>query len=129
MRKPLWIQRKKFRKQIQRPAHEHGPGLADSGQGAGKLPTACAVVGDLIDLDRRRHLSPFTTNGAPIAIDNAQVGHRYYVRTAARLGIPAEKIDDRAYLTEPVSVARMHAHAEELRVSDPGAFFAGMRDE
>ena len=99
------------------------------GQGAGKLPTACAVVGDLIDLDRRRHLSPFTTNGAPIAIDNAQVGHRYYVRTAARLGIPAEKIDDRAYLTEPVSVARMHAHAEELRVSDPGAFFAGMRDE
>ncbi len=103
------------------------------GQGAGKFPTAYAVVEDLIDILRTRAQSPFTTNGAAIDIDNARVKHRYYLRTTAALPIAAEPIGEvgaaRAYATGPICVRQMHALAQDLRKTDPEMFFAGLRDK
>ena len=60
-------------------------------------------------------------------VDNGAAEHRYYLRTAAPLDIPAEAVGEGAYLTGPVSVRRMHDLAKRLRETDPGLFFAGIQ--
>lgn len=102
------------------------------GQGAGKYPTAFAVVQDLIDIANSSTLCPYNVGFERLTIDNAMAAHRYYVRTTARLSINAEKVKSREgvnmYLTEPVTVDRMHAAAQQLRMRDPELFFAGFND-
>lgn len=103
------------------------------GQGAGKFPTAYAVVEDLIDIHRQPNVALFSTNGTPISIDNEQVSHRYYVRTTQQMSIPAEKINEsnggNVYITNSMTVEAMHALAAQLRTQDPAMFFAGIRNE
>ena len=101
------------------------------GQGAGMDPTASAVVLGLTDmLNGVRLLEDISLDGR-MTVDNSHLAHRYYVRTASRLSIPAEKLRSdggcSCYLTEPIPVDRMHALAASLRINDPGLFFAGVR--
>ena len=101
------------------------------GQGAGRNPTAFAVVLGLTDiLNNVRLLEDRMPSGRAI-VDNSQMMHRYYVRTTTRLSIPAEKLrgtgDVNCYFTAPMAVDRMHALAASLRMRDPDLFFAAVR--
>ena len=97
------------------------------GQGAGKNPTATAVIQGLTDIQHNvRMLEEIDFTGR-IAVDNSLAAHRYYVRTTARLTVAAEKLDRDIWLTHPISVQQMHTLAAELRREDPSLFFAGMR--
>ena len=98
------------------------------GPGAGKLPTAYAVVEDLTDLLAGAPCAPYVTNEAPVRANNASEAHRYYARTCTALPMPAERIGQDAFLTRPVSVQEMHAAMEALRAEDAQAFFAGIRE-
>jgi len=98
------------------------------GQGAGKDPTSFAVelgLRDILDGVSPR-LNPIPQGYA--AVDNGESCHRYYLRTTLTPDLPARSIGDGAYVTEPVSVREMHALARELRKTDPGLFFAGIRE-
>lgn len=101
------------------------------GQGAGKDPTAFAV-----ELGLRDILDGVTPRMNPIpegtaAVDNGQASHAYYLRTAAPVTVPAKALgrcgEATAYLTEPMSVAAMHAMAAQLKQTDAGLFFAGIQ--
>ena len=103
------------------------------GQGAGKHPTAFAVelgLRDILDGVSPR-LNPIPEGNADV--DNRQARHAYYLRTAAHPGVPVRKLSDTeggaAYITEPMSVADMHALAAQLREKDPRLFFAGVREK
>ena len=104
------------------------------GQGAGKDPTAFAVELGLRDILEGvpARMNPIPSGYA--SVDNRIVRHRYYLRTTAHPGVPVEKklgpCGDKAaaYITEPMTVRDMHDLAKELRKSDPGLFFAGIRD-
>lgn len=101
------------------------------GQGAGKDPTAFAVVLGLTDILKGIHPLAGREPKGYATVDNSQLAHRYYVRTTSRLSIPAEKLrgggDANLYLTAPVPVDRMHALAASMRMRDPDLFFAGVR--
>lgn len=101
------------------------------GQGAGKDPTAFAVVSGLADIQDNVRLLEERPPMERISVDNSQLSHRYYVRTTSRLSIPAEKLrgggDYNCYITAPLPVDRMHALAASLRMRDPNLFFAGIR--
>ena len=102
------------------------------GQGAGKDPTAFAVelgLRDILDGVTQR-LDPIPEGYADV--DNGQVCHRYYLRTAAPLTMCGEALGPcgsaTAYLTQPMSVRAMHDLATELRKADPSLFFAGINE-
>ncbi len=101
------------------------------GQGAGKFPTAANVVLDLNDI--LLGVSPIrdTPISGHAEVDNS-AERRYFVRTSARLGIPAKKLRGSAasnvYVTDPISIDRMHALAASLRLRDENLFFAGIRE-
>ena len=102
------------------------------GQGAGKDPTAFAVelgLRDILDGIPAK-LNPIPSGHAKV--DNDASCHRYYLRTRAKVEIPAEKPGEcaggAAYLTEPMSVRAMHDLAAKLRAEDASLFFAGIRD-
>jgi len=101
------------------------------GQGAGRNPTAFAVVLGLTDILRNDHAMNGRLPAGRAVVDNSQLAHRYYVRTTSRLSISAEKLrgtgDVNCYLTAPMPVDRMHALAASLRMRDPDLFFAGVR--
>ncbi|MBR6766846.1 MAG: homoserine dehydrogenase [Clostridia bacterium] len=102
------------------------------GQGAGKDPTAFAVVMGLVDImdNVSGKLNPIPEGYAKV--DNSAAVHAYYLRTSAEVNIPAKKLgpcgEGVAYITEPMSVSEMHALAKQLREADPRLFFAGIRD-
>lgn len=100
------------------------------GQGAGRNPTAFAVVLGLTDILHGVNLPDEIPVGQAI-VDNSQLAHRYYVRTTSRLSIPAEKLrgtgEVNCYLTAPMPVDRMHALAASLRMRDANLFFAAVR--
>lgn len=97
------------------------------GQGAGKNPTATAVIEGLTDiLHNIRMLEDIEFSGRAV-VDNSVIAHRYYIRTTAKLNLDAEKLQENIYLTHPVSVETMHKLAAQLRESDPNLFFAGVR--
>ncbi|MDO4866922.1 MAG: homoserine dehydrogenase [Clostridia bacterium] len=104
------------------------------GQGAGKDPTAFAVELGLRDILEGvpARMNPIPSGYA--SVDNRIVRHRYYLRTKAHPGVPVEEklgpCGDKAsaYITESMTVRDMHDLAKALRESDPGLFFAGIRD-
>lgn len=106
----------------------HAGRQAFIGQGAGKFPTAYAVVNDLEDVRIGAPEPEYVTSSERLCVDNAQERHCYYVRTCAHLPFAAQTIGENAYLTEPVSVQEMHATMQALSKEDPSAFFAGIRD-
>ena len=98
------------------------------GQGAGKDPTAFAVelgLRDIMDGVSDR-MNPIP--GVYTRVDNAKEGHRYYLRTAAPIDIPAEKLGEGVYVTQPMSVREMHDLAKGLRARGESLFFAGIRE-
>lgn len=101
------------------------------GQGAGKDPTAFAVVLGLTDImdNVSGKLNPAIEGYADV--DNTAAIHPYYLRTCAKVDLPVKVLGECAggiaYITEAISVSQMHALAAQLRVIDPDLFFAGIR--
>ena len=101
------------------------------GQGAGRYPTASAVVRDLCDIrSGRRCMFPDSLRAA--CADNSGALCRYYVRAQreALAAIPfSETEDDGAVLrgiTKSVSVQFMHKLASGIRANGGQIFFAAM---
>jgi len=101
------------------------------GQGAGRWPTASAVLRDLSCIVRgERNMLP--ENCLEAKAHNAQSINRYYVRLAAdKAGLlPQERAESygdicRVY-TKPMSVEKMHSIAEQIRKDGGSVFFAAV---
>ena len=103
------------------------------GQGAGRYPTASAVVRDLSDLCSGRR-AMFPAGLRAVAADNSGAEFIYYVRLpreAASAFSFSEVEDDGCVLrgvTRPVSVASMHETVAALRAEGASIFYAAMED-
>ena len=103
------------------------------GQGAGRYPTASAVLRDLSDVlqGKRAMLSPTCQSARA---DNSGCGHRYYVRIPAALAreFPgadaAESGGIVRLVTQPMTVLEMHEKAAALRQAGAKLFFAGIEE-
>lgn len=101
------------------------------GEGAGRLPTAFAVVQDLLDVADRR--CPFyTATARPAVVNNVLTKQKYYVRyqvdtwfmdgcVAARWG--------NGVITREITPAEIHYWNAEAKRNDPGIFFAAVRGD
>ena len=101
------------------------------GQGAGRFPTASAVVRDVSDiLHGRREM--MKSSCVRVAADNSVVKKRYYVRLPERcadsLPFADRELDGDVVrgVTEEMAVTEMHAKAKELRLGGAAVFFAAM---
>ena len=101
------------------------------GQGAGRYPTASAVLRDLSGILRgERYL--FSTGCAAGKADNSGSVHCYYVRLPADLAgeLEAESTEldgpVARLVTKPMSVAAMHETARRLRAQGAALFFAAI---
>ncbi len=95
------------------------------GEGAGRWPTAAAVVQDLLDLCERKQ--GFYT---PLPSNNMCEERRYYVRYIVDTWFMDGCVEKRwgnGVLTRPVSPAQMHSWYVEARSNDPGIFFAALQ--
>ena len=108
--------------------------IAMIGQGAGRWPTASAVLRDLSGIDEGE-TAMFPADVCNGAADNAAECHAYYVRlpSACRGRLPAaEVLSDTdgvlRLITEGMSVAAMHAAAKAVRAEGCGVFFAALRE-
>jgi len=107
---------------------EYAGRLAFYGQGAGRYPTAHAIVQDLLDIQTKnfRKIRPIT----PMNVINNLEKHPYYVRTGRLSKLPAtlcaERLGADAMITNPMTVEAAHALAVKALKMDPGAFFAGI---
>ena len=101
------------------------------GQGAGRYPTASAVVRDLSDVVHGRRVM-MKESCARVAADNSAVSCRYYVRVDAAFAdaLPFEEKEPDGDLcrgvTAPLAVTDMHALAKALRDKGASLFFAAM---
>ena len=108
---------------------ENAGAIVLMGQGAGRFPTASAVVRDLCGLGTLEMLRPACRK---VTADNSACVHAYYVRTDAKNADRfsfTESARDGAVVrgvTEPMAVPAMHALAEEIRKEGGGLFFAAM---
>ena len=92
----------------------HGNAVDDvlfCGRGAGKLPTASAVVGDLVDcalhLDRRKAIG-WAVGGEDVVAPVSELPMRWFVRADAAQTLPGTAIacdipDQQAVITEPMT--------------------------
>ena len=101
------------------------------GQGAGRFPTASAVVRDISDiLHGRREM--MKSSCVRVAADNSVVKKRYYVRLpeacADSLPFTEKELDGDTVrgVTEEMAVTEMHAKAKALRLGGAAVFFAAM---
>ena len=101
------------------------------GQGAGRYPTASAVMRDLSDLKRGcRAMLP--AGARTVTADNSQCEHKYYVRTDSDSADLFSGLCDgyesaasgTVIITHPLSVAEMHSIAKEIRATGRSIFFA-----
>ena len=101
------------------------------GQGAGRYPTASAVIRDIecLRAGQREMLTAACRAGAA---DNAQSVCRYYVRLpeiyAHELPAESASVEDGAarVITKEMSVRDMHAFAKRIRKAGAAVFFAEM---
>ena len=101
------------------------------GQGAGRYPTASAVIRDIecLQAGQRAMLSAACRAGAA---DNAQSVCRYYVHLpeiyAGELPVESASAEDGAarVITKEMSVRDMHAFAKRIRKAGAAVFFAEM---
>ncbi len=110
-----------------------GP-IAMIGQGAGRYPTASAVLRDLSGICEGE-TAMFAADCVDGAADNSAAARAYYVRLPKRCAaaFPAAEVlaDDGAQLrilTEKVSVQKMHECAAALRQAGNAVFFAAVRE-
>ena len=103
------------------------------GQGAGRYPTASAVLRDLSGILRGERYM-FSDGCARGRVDNSGSVHCYYVRLPADLAgeIEAESAEYEGsaarLVTKPMSVSAMHETARRLREQGAALFFAAIRD-
>lgn len=103
------------------------------GQGAGRYPTASAVVRDISDIvhGRREMMRPSCRR---VTADNSVCSCRYYVRLPAGLAdaLPFTEKETEGDLcrgvTESIPVTDMHARVKSLRESGAAVFFAAMEE-
>ena len=99
------------------------------GQGAGRYPTASAVVRDLCGLGS---LEMFRPACVEVQADNSACVHSYYVRVDAdkadRFYFKECRADGSSVrgVTEPIAVPAMHAMAGDIRKEGGSIFFAAM---
>lgn len=115
----------------------HGATIGDLkfyGQGAGKLPTANAVVQDILDLHENIDTQPKNQNKA-LRVDTSLVCGTYIVRTDAPEALINELFtdfyvkkevfkDNTYYWMEHISSYMMHQKVKELCDTDGNVFFA-----
>ena len=110
--------------------------IAMIGQGAGRWPTASAVLRDLSGIAEGEN-SMFPADVKNGAADNAAESHAYYVRlpSVCKNRLPAAKVlsdaDESGVLrlvTEKISVAAMHETVKALRAEGNAVFFAALRE-
>lgn len=101
------------------------------GQGAGRWPTASAVLRDLgCILGGSREM--LREGCRRTAADNDKCEHLYYVRLRADMAdaVPAESVETQSgisrIITKPMSVQRMHSMAKMLREKGCEVFFAAI---
>ena len=108
---------------------ENAGSIVLMGQGAGRFPTASAVVRDLCGLGTLEMLRPACRK---VTADNSSCVHSYYVRTdesrASAFAFASCSIVGGTVrgVTEPMSVPVMHAAAESIRKEGGSVFFAAM---
>lgn len=99
------------------------------GEGAGRWPTAYAVVQDLLDLCENKK-DFYTASARPMPSNNMCEERRYYVRYIVDTWFMDGCVEKRwgnGVLTRPVSPAQMHSWYVEARRNDPGIFFAALQ--
>lgn len=99
------------------------------GEGAGRWPTAAAVVQDILDLCERKQ-GFYTQLSQPLPSNNMCEERRYYVRYIVDTWFMDGCVEKRwgnGVLTRPVSPAQMHSWYVEARSNDPGIFFAALQ--
>ena len=100
------------------------------GQGAGRYPTASAVVRDLSDILHGRK-AMLKEGCVQVTADNSAPESAYYVRVdekyAGRLEIDCLYAPDR-FKTVKMSVGAMHAIAKEIRKDGGKVFFAAVEE-
>lgn len=99
------------------------------GEGAGRWPTAYAVVQDLLDLCEKKK-DFYTAAARPMPSNNMCEERRYYVRYIVDTWFMDGCVEKRwgnGVLTRPVSPAQMHSWYVEARRNDPGIFFAALQ--
>ncbi len=101
------------------------------GQGAGRYPTASAVLRDLSCILHGK-LYMFQVDCRRVAADNNCKEQIYYVRLPAALAgdLPVESAeldgDTVRVVTRPISVSQMHVTAQRLRAAGASLFFAAI---
>ena len=101
------------------------------GQGAGRYPTASAVLRDLSDLQSGRR-AMFPAGLRKVSADGGAARCSYYVRlpSAAAGALPFARSelcgDVLRGVTEPISAAQMHGTAAKLRADGASVFFAAL---
>ena len=86
------------------------------GQGAGRWPTASAVIRDLSDIcSGRRHM--MRSDCKKVSADNSVISHKYLLRVGSEYSI-----------TDVISVKDMHEKAAALRSEGKNVFFAALED-
>ena len=108
---------------------ENAGAIVLMGQGAGRYPTASAVVRDLCGLGS---LEMFRPDCVKVSADNSACVHSYYVRVdadkAARFSFRECRSDEACVrgVIEPIAVPAMHALADSVRKEGGSIFFAAM---
>lgn len=96
------------------------------GEGAGRWPTAFAVVQDLLDLCEKKQ-GFYTQISQPMPSNNLCEERRYYVRYLVDTWFMDGCVEKRwgnGVITRPVTPAQMHSWYLEARRNDPEIFFA-----
>ena len=106
--------------------------IALIGQGAGRYPTASAVLRDLSGICVGE-AAMFPADCVEGEADNASESHAYYVRLpkACAGALPVAEVlsdgEELRVLTKEISVKQMHEIASSLRADGRAVFFAAMR--
>lgn len=108
------------------------------GQGAGKLPTANAIVQDIIDIQKQCPTAAFTPK-AEMHYDSALIEHAYVIRSNLEEAAMKEILGDDLkqccafrgmiyYQTKKISAYWMHDKMKEILTQDKDAFMMGIRE-
>ena len=86
------------------------------GQGAGRYPTASAVLRDLTDLCKNPY-SMLSDKCSAVKADNSIIKHKYLVSDG-----------EKAHITDAISVYEMHTNAKQMRSEGKKLFFAAIEE-
>ena len=96
------------------------------GQGAGRYPTASAMLRDLTRLQEGADYM-LDCSCKPGGADNHLASHRYFVR-CEKQDAPLFHQTETRFITEKMAVADMHEKAKQIRALNRQIFFAGIEE-